>query len=207
MESLRDQQRRLARDRILEALATEIAENGLLDLSIPAIADRAGVSQRTIYNYFDTKEALVGSLEQWSEEWMEQRGGPLVERDLDKVPEALIYNYDLFDKMGDLATALARIRADALHSGEPGAAFGSGHMKRTEAIRDALAEIRPDLDDDELRALTGILRLVIGFDMWNRLTKEYGLSGADAGRVAGWVHAILTEAVRRGEGPFRPGEQ
>lgn len=206
MESLRDQQKRLARDRILEALAVEIAENGLLDLSISAIADRAGVSQRTIYNYFDTKEALVGSLEEWSEEWMEQRGGPLVERDIDKVPEALVYNFDLFDKMGDLAIALARIRADALHSAEPDAAFGSGHLKRTEVMRDSLAEIRPDLDDDELRALTGILRLEIGFDMWNRLTKEYGLSGTDAGRVAGWAHSVLIDAVRQGEGPFRHDE-
>jgi AcrR family transcriptional regulator len=55
---LREQQLALTRTTILDALATEIAENGLVDLSIQAVADRAGVTHRTVYNHFPTREAL-----------------------------------------------------------------------------------------------------------------------------------------------------
>ncbi|MFV1999342.1 MAG: TetR/AcrR family transcriptional regulator [Acidimicrobiia bacterium] len=203
MESLRDEQKRIARDRILEALAAEVAENGLLDLSMAAVAERSGVSQRTIYNYFETKEALVGSLEDWSEEWMERHGGPLVLHDLDKIPEALVTNYQLFDDMGDIATAIARIRSDAPDDTTTRERFGTGHVKRTEAVRSSLAEVRPDLAEEDLDALAAIFRGVTGFDMWNVLSKEYGLSGAAAGRVAGWAFSAMLHAVRNGEGPYR----
>jgi len=108
MESLRDEQKRIARDRILEALATEIATNG-----------RAGVSQRTIYNYFETKDALVAALTDWSEQWMERRGGPLVEPDLDKIPDAVVTNFALFEDMGDIGTAVTRIRTARATSNVP----------------------------------------------------------------------------------------
>ncbi len=202
MESLRDEQKRIARDRIIEALAAEVAENGLLDLSMAAVAERAGVSQRTIYNYFETKEALVGSLTDWTEEWAERRGSPLVVHDLDGIPDAVVTTFQLFEDMGDIATALARIRSDTLHDTPADERLGSGHARRTEAIRDALAAISPGLDGGDLQALTAIFRTVSSFDMWNSLTKEYGLTSADAGRVAAWAFQAMLDAVRSGDGPY-----
>ncbi len=201
MESLRDEQKRIARDRIIEALAAEVTENGLLDLSMAAVAERAGLSQRTIYNYFETKEALVGSLEDWSEEWMERHGGPVVLHDLDKIPEALVTNFQLFDDMGDVATAMVRIRSEALNEARSDERFSAGHAERTTAIRSSLSTIRPDLSAEDLTALTAAFRLVSGFTMWNGLTNEYGLTAADAGRVAGWAFSAMLDSVRNGDGP------
>jgi len=201
MESLRDEQKRIARDRILEALATEIATNGLLELSISSVAERAGVSQRTIYNYFETKEALVAALTDWSEQWMERRGGPLLEPDLDKVPDALVTNFALFEDMGDITTALTRIRANAPNDTPNADRYGKGHIERTKTVQSSLAEIRPDLAAEELEALTAIFRMLMGFNTWNILTTEYGLPAVNAGNVTAWAFSVMLAAVRNGEGP------
>jgi len=202
MESLRDEQKRIARDRIVDALATEIAENGLRDLSMSAIAERAGVSLRTVYNHFETKDVLVAALNDWAEEWIDHRGGPLVLSDIDEIPEALVTNAKLFEEMGYIAIALARIRSDALLLMDVTQRYGEGHAKRTEAMRIALGAIRPELDEDELNSMTAIFRLLMGFDSWNLLTHEHGLGGADAGRVMAWSFSAMLESVRKGEGPY-----
>ncbi len=202
METLREEQKRIARDRIIDALATEIAENGLLDLSMAAIAERAGVSLRTVYNYFETKDVLVAALNDWSEEWMDRRGGPVLLGDIDGMPDALRTNAKLFEEMGYIAIALARIRSDTLLSMDDTQRYGEGHAKRTEAMRRALAAIRPELNEDELNAMTAIFRLLTGFDAWNGLTHEHGLSGAEAGRVTAWAFSAMLESVRKGEGPY-----
>lgn len=50
------------RDQIITATRDLIVENGLQDISMSLIAQRAGVGMGTIYNYFPSKEDLVFSL-------------------------------------------------------------------------------------------------------------------------------------------------
>ncbi len=200
MGSLRDEQKRIARDRILEALSVEIVENGLLDLSVPAVAERAGVSQRTVYNHFANKEVLVNALGTWAEEWMDERGGRIVEPDVDLIPEAIEINFALFSEMGDLTAALARIR-DSIDREHRFDATGS-RDRRTENLRVGLAESRPDLDDRQLDAITAIFRNAFRFETWSFLANESGLSGEDAGTVAAWAYSVLFKALLDNQGPF-----
>ena len=48
-------------DRILDALVSEIAETGLVGLSIDRVASRAAVSKTTIYSRWRTKDDLIGA--------------------------------------------------------------------------------------------------------------------------------------------------
>lgn len=202
MTSLRDEQKQIARNRILEALAAEIIEHGLLDLSIPAVAERAEVSQRTVYNYFENKDALVRSLYQRAEQWMVDRGGRDVEPDIELIPQALEINFSLFTEMGDVTAALARIRTELHRDHELDASAGRGHERRTEALRTGLAEVRPDLEPDELAAVTAIFRLMFRFETWDYLTNDFGLSGTDAGKVSAWAFSVLLDALKNDKGPF-----
>lgn len=206
MGSLRDEQKRIARDRILEALAVEIAEHGLLDLSVPAVAERAGVSQRTVYNYFENKDVLVRSLGEWAEQWMEDHGGRVVETDLDKIPQALEVNFRLMSEMGAVTAAFARIRAEIHRDPEVQRPRGGGHDRRTDAMREGLTAVRPDLDSVELAGVTAIFRTMVSFETWNHLANEFGLSGAEAGRLSAWVFTVTLEALRDGRGPFDDAE-
>src|SRR5690606_19166239 len=47
------------RDQILQAVHDHLAEESPATLSMPRVAERAGMSLRTLYRYFPTKEALL----------------------------------------------------------------------------------------------------------------------------------------------------
>src|ERR687891_2320278 len=62
---LRDEQKQRTHERILEAAAEQLLEEGLEELSLPRAAQRARVSVPTIYRHFPTKEALMQELTDW----------------------------------------------------------------------------------------------------------------------------------------------
>lgn len=53
---------RLVRDRILDSAAAMLESNTAADLSLRAIAEHAGTSERTLYRYFLTRETLLEEL-------------------------------------------------------------------------------------------------------------------------------------------------
>src|SRR5215212_10317491 len=62
---LRDEQKQRTHERILEAAAEQLLEEGLEELSLPRAARRAQVSVPTVYRHFSTKEALMQELTDW----------------------------------------------------------------------------------------------------------------------------------------------
>jgi AcrR family transcriptional regulator len=58
--SLLDEHRRTARDRILRAARAVLAERGLA-ARVEDVAEAAAVSRRTVFRYFETREALVAA--------------------------------------------------------------------------------------------------------------------------------------------------
>lgn len=78
------------RQRLLEAAATLVAEESLAQLSIDNIADRAGVSRRTFFAHFPSKDHLLAAVVEFSRPtyldryrmWSDQSGpgAPIDER-------------------------------------------------------------------------------------------------------------------------------
>lgn len=58
-EGLRERKRRLTRQLISDAATMLFAVRGFDNVKVSEVADRVGVSEKTIYNYFPTKESLV----------------------------------------------------------------------------------------------------------------------------------------------------
>jgi AcrR family transcriptional regulator len=50
------------RDRILESAYQLFYERGFTRISMDAVAERAGITKRTLYNHFDSKDALFGEM-------------------------------------------------------------------------------------------------------------------------------------------------
>ena len=199
MATLREEQKRIARQRIIEAAATEIAAAGLADTSIPTIAERAGVSVRTVYNYFPTKDDLADALADETDRLIVELGGLAVSDDLDALPELVDLNFSLFADLGDIGAASARIRTERRLSGDRHQRGATG--ARTEALRRAIADARPDLTNTQVSETASIIRTVMSFETWDRLTNEFGIPTAHVGRVASWALKELLDAVRAGRSP------
>lgn len=60
--SLREQQRTLTRQRILTALAELIETHHPLEITMAAVAERAGVSEPTLYRHYPNKRTLFSAL-------------------------------------------------------------------------------------------------------------------------------------------------
>ena len=58
-EGLRERKRRLTRQLISDAATVLFATRGFDNVRVSEVAERVGVSEKTIYNYFPTKESMV----------------------------------------------------------------------------------------------------------------------------------------------------
>jgi AcrR family transcriptional regulator len=58
-EGLRERKRRLTRQLISDAATSMFVSRGFDNVKVSEVAERVGVSEKTVYNYFPTKEALV----------------------------------------------------------------------------------------------------------------------------------------------------
>ncbi|HWF56174.1 MAG TPA: TetR family transcriptional regulator [Solirubrobacteraceae bacterium] len=62
-EGLRERKRRLTRHRISDVATTLFVTRGFDNVRVADVAEIAGVTEKTIYNYFPTKESLVLDME------------------------------------------------------------------------------------------------------------------------------------------------
>ncbi|MCZ7528925.1 MAG: TetR/AcrR family transcriptional regulator [Acidimicrobiia bacterium] len=196
MTDLRTRQRDLARQSILDACADLITERRHLDFAMRDVAERAGVSLRTVYNHFATREDLLDALGQDFDDQMAERGGPDA-RDLrsgDDLLAAVRTNLRLFDELDGISEAIAQM---------PLADVGR-HAKRAERTRilvDHLAGLMPNVPADDAHTIAVVLRHLLSHRSWFWLTREYGLDVDEVADVITWATATLVAAAEAGDLP------
>jgi AcrR family transcriptional regulator len=107
-EGLRERKRRQMRQVISDAATAMFAIRGFDQVKVSEVADRVGVSEKTIYNYFPTKEAMV--LDR-ADEMVERVAGALRERQAGEtltaaVVRALKVDMEEFDSAPEVLTQL-----------------------------------------------------------------------------------------------------
>lgn len=190
---LRDRQLELTRDLILEALADLIAEGRLTDFSVQDVADRAGVSHRTVYRHFATREALLDGLVPWAGERARAAGAMEFPARAEDIAPLLRARYTAFEQLR-LVIALAKLDS-ATGFGAPVAA------KSLQTIRSALAELTADLDPKLAEAVVWTIRIIWSHKTWAAFHEEGRLDADHAGAAAAWAVEVLIEALREGRGP------
>lgn len=184
------------------ALAAELVEVGVADLSVQAVADRAGVSLRTVYNYFENREALLLGIEELADESVTEAGGVIVETDPARVGDAIRANFRLFSQLDPVLMTALNIVIQAQSVGSVPA--GLTRMKadeRTNAMRDIVDAARPDLSEEERHALGMLLRTLASSGMWHRLT-ELGVDADTGGQVTAWLFDVVVDALEDERTPF-----
>ncbi len=183
---LRAEQKERTHERILEAAAEQLLEEGLEELSLPRAARRARVSVPTVYRHFPTQEALMRELT----EWVGRR------INIDKVPE----NVDEFTEWVPRLFAHwdeneALIRARLLSAVHRQIQRDAGHSK-DEAIEKAMEGVTAQLDPLDARRACALVRLLVSGAAWEMMRDSWDLTGQQAGEALAWAISVLVAELR-----------
>jgi len=191
--SLHDEHAAATRSRILDAVVDLIVKEHPATLSMPAVAARAGVSLRTVYRYFPTKEALIDAIG--------EIGSP--EETLRNFPPDALRLANLRDYLRSLWTELEPTRTlmKAQKATPLGEEISKQRAKRRKpVIERVLADEGVQLDPDDHDRLVAMVSMLVSRTTLFELTDVMGLTADEAARLSVWtIHAILDEAQRTKE--------
>ena len=176
---------------ILDALAAVIAETGGLGFSVQQVAERAGVTHRTVYNHFPTRDALNDALAEHMEDVMARDGfrEPPATSAASLVP-MITDAYSAFQSYEVLSRAYVMLM---LASRRPAGVA----RRRTSAFEAVIARDTSPPAPLTSRGLTAALRMFLSTTGWHILTEQLGLSPAEAVTTATWAAQTLLDAASR----------
>jgi TetR/AcrR family transcriptional regulator, cholesterol catabolism regulator len=186
-QSLREQQAETARRQILNAVTALLEQSSVDALTMPRVADLSGVSLRTLYRYYPTREQLLEAAGRWIGSELLGQGYP---QSLDEVADSFEDGCRQFDRHPGLVRALA---LSELGRGVRGYRRG----ERLDAIGNALHKEVGDLPEEELRRAGAVLAYLHNMLAYTTLRDEQGLQGKEIGKALGWAIRTLVDDLRR----------
>jgi len=179
---LRREQTAQTKERVLDAAVAELAD-GDGDLTVPAVAQRAAVSLRTVYRHFPTKQALLLGV---AERYQQRFGAPYL-GSLDELPAAAERMAQSFRTDEQLTRAVLRL--------DP-AAVAPERAARLAALERTLEPVLVGRTPEERRRIVGVMYAAHGLLMWQTLRAYVGLDEEEAAAALRWVTGTLIEALR-----------
>jgi AcrR family transcriptional regulator len=186
---LRQEQAELTREKIRAATAAILRESGGAEaITFKAVANRAAVTEMTVYRHFPTRAALLEGLwEHMNREMGPNIGMPVsVEALLDQHAE-LFAGFDRIPEQitASISTAQGREMRSALNT------------KRRKAFLAIVEDISPRLAADEKIRVAAILQLLHSAYAWSSLREQWRLTGEEAGAATRWAMETLIKNLRR----------
>ncbi|MDX1658475.1 MAG: helix-turn-helix domain-containing protein [Nitriliruptorales bacterium] len=191
---LREQQALETRHRILRAAADLIVRGGLVGFAMRDVAEEAEVSERTVYNHFPSRQALLDGLADWVDEQLREVDLQADPRDIDDLSGRIPAIMRALEDIGAPAHAMARL---AIGQGMESAAS----RERTSGFRDRFTHLLDPLPDDEAERAFAMLRHLVSSTTWFTLRDRFELSADDTSAAIGWaLDTLLADLRRRTEG-------
>jgi len=185
--SLRRRQAELTRELITRTVAELLEEGAPSELAVPEVARRSGVSLRTVYRYFPTRDELLAATGAWiADQYLE----PHLPDRLAEIPEHYARNAARFDEHEALFRAVALTAAG--HS-----VRSERRGQRLEKLREALREVTDGLPEAEARRAFAVFAYLNNTLAWVTMRDEAGLDGKEVGAAAVWAMNVLIEDLRR----------
>jgi AcrR family transcriptional regulator len=183
---VRRQQAAATRARIITAgseLVHEFDSWNWNALTFRAVAERAGVGERTVYRHFPTErhlhDAVMAQLE-------DEAGVAYEDLELATLPEITAR---VFSSRGSFAAREAIISIDA----DP--LFVEVDERRRDALLRAVTAATPTWSTEERRTVAALLDLVWSMPGYERLVGAWEFDGEDATRAITWLMSLLTDTI------------
>jgi AcrR family transcriptional regulator len=188
---LRSEQRAQTRDRILEAATELLADEAVDELTIPLVAGRAGVSVRTVYFHFPTKDDLCETVA----ERLDTTIGAIRYPDAsDELPAFAAHLFREFERNQKIVRVVLKTKA-----GREVRARG-----RTRRLRDLERLLGPQLaglDPLQRRQRLAAIYIFLSGPAWQAMSDYFGLGAEEAGQASSWaMRALLRELERDATG-------
>lgn len=183
------------RESILEALVDIVVDEGIHAFSVQHVADRAGVSHRTVYRHFDDRDGLLEALNGWLDDKLMAEvdpSTPTLRRGMEahELPGTADRIYRAFAAHERLLKALV-VTTVALDV-EPAA-----RTWRTSAMRELLDGAFPHLDGAAITEAAAAIRLLVGSRSFYLLRRQ-GVDVDTAARSVHWaVETLLCNLADR----------
>jgi AcrR family transcriptional regulator len=179
--SLRDEQKDQTHAIILDIALALIRKGGDEAVTMRAVADMAGIAERTVYRHFENRDVLLRSA------W--RRMQDLVGRQiLPQTADALI------DRPGNLFPRLEQERELVrayLYSAARRAARTRHDKERQQVMVSCVREELEYLDEPSLRRRAAIAEVIASPYAWELMRQSWGFSGKQAGKAAAEALEIL----------------
>ncbi|HVY85139.1 MAG TPA: helix-turn-helix domain-containing protein [Caulobacterales bacterium] len=179
--ALRDAHKDFTRARILDAAIELLKAEDLDALRLSDIAEKANVTERTLYRHFATRDDLLRAIWPRLQARVGSPGFPSTAKDLAEMPLWLFPNFDA--EGGAVRASLFSRAGRELRR--------ATNRERQAAIRKAVREARPDLKEPELTRLCAVIHLIGGAYGWAVMKDAWDLDGDEAGRAAAEATRIL----------------
>jgi AcrR family transcriptional regulator len=185
--SIRERQAAVIREAILDALATLLDHHDPDDLAMSAVAADAGISLRTLYRYFPTREAMFDAL-----------GDHVVARlELPRQIEGADDISQVFLESARRGAQSPELMRTMLWSRLGRRARSAHRRRRVESITTALAEVTSHLPSAEARRREGAIVYLTSLLAWITVSEECGLSAEDAQLGIAWAIRTLIGELRQ----------
>ena len=185
--SLREQHADATRVRILSAVADLLERDRAEELTMPRVAAASGVSLRTVYRHYPTREELLEAAGRWIGNELFRHPYP---RDLDETAELFRVGCVDFDERPGLVRAMAFSQLGQ-------EARRHRREERLAAIRQALRDEVGDLTEQDLRRAEAVLAYLHNMLAYTTMREENDLSGEEIGAAVGWAIRTLVADLRR----------
>ena len=182
---LRAEQAEQTRVRIVQAAVDLLSEGDAGDLSMPDVAERAGVSVRTVYRSFANRDELLDGVIAWINDRMGEVAVPRPDTRaaLETTTAGAV---DVIFQLESLYRALLATPAGRASHQRQG---------RREAIFTAYAEEMQGLDEAAASRLGAALHLMASSNGALFMKDYWDLSPEDIGRVMQWAIRVLADAA------------
>ncbi|ONH25884.1 TetR/AcrR family transcriptional regulator [Pseudofrankia asymbiotica] len=190
--SQRSRQAAATRERIVAAavgMVHDLPNWDWRNLTVRAVAQRAGVNESIVYRHFATERNLRDTVLRRLET---EAGVELESLRLDNFDQTIARTF----------AYLATFPIDRRPLDDP--TFAALDQRRRGALRAAVAQAASDWTDTEREMAAAALDAYWSVSLFERMITTWNLDPDEATRAATWVIGLIAAAVRAGDSPQRP---
>jgi AcrR family transcriptional regulator len=183
--AIRNERANRTRTALLDACEALLMEAPVEEVTLPAVARRAGVTKPTAYSHFPDADALLAGFLEHLRDRIGMDHDALSAIPPSQLPAAVLANYRRFD---DNAQLLRRIMDSPSYE----RVRLSRKIDRTAKV---LPVWQPATRERAARARLGPVYLLVAPASWRWLRETWGLSDKEAARAAAWAVETLVHAI------------